>query len=284
MILGMFFNSVKKACFLAESKAIKYSRKLARIRDAGEVTSKVLQKLVGFLVYAAWVMPFGRPFISQISNFINAKHIHKKIRFDPPALVACDIWLFLLKKNHGLSYDFILGKLPRAKDEWFVDASKYGYGGVCGNSFFKLSHHELLDSLVPALKNKFVDIFIAYRELLAVLLAFQVFAKISPKSYIRINSDNSNVVSWVNKGRCSKKHGVLILSAIEAFKFKYGLKVKAFYVKSSHNTSADALSRGYIPHWLKMRGVTRNVVGKELSQLLTTPLPFWKVKNTFSPF
>ena len=100
----------------------------------------------------------------------------------------------------------------------------------------------------------FVNMFIAYRELLAVLLAFQVFAKIAPNSFIRVNSDNTSVVAWLNKGRCSKKAGFQILSAIETLKFNYGLKVKAFYIKSKHNNTADALSRDRTPSWLKKKG------------------------------
>ena len=118
--------------------------------------------------------------------------------------------------------------------------------------------------------------FIAYRELLAVLFAFQVFSEIAPNCLIRLNSDNKNVVSWLNKGRCSKKLGFFILSAIEAFKFKFGLKVKAFYIKSCQNTSADDLSRGGTPRWLVSRGVEQKVNVCQIMKLIDNPLPFWK--------
>ena len=134
-IIGLNFNSIKRACFLSNSKLVKYGLRLSKLRKVGQASAKELQKIVGYLVYAAWVLPFGRPFISAISYFIDVKNIHKKVRLDTPALVACDIWLFLLKENRGLSFNFILGKLPRQRNEWFVDASKYGYGGVCGSSF-----------------------------------------------------------------------------------------------------------------------------------------------------
>ena len=208
------------------------------------------------------------------------KNIHKKVRLDTAALVACDIWLFLLKENRGLPFDFILGRLPRKRDEWFVDASKQGYGEFCGTTFFKISHKIFLGNLDSESKFLFGDIFIAYRELLAVLLAFQLFAKRAPKSFVRINSDNSNVVSWINKGRCSKKMGFLMLSAIEFFKFQYGLKVKAFYIESKKNNSADALSRGSTPLWLKRRGVRVKSDIRKILHLLNDPLPFWKNART----
>ena len=44
-ILGMTFNSKEKACFLAEKKIKKYSKKLSEVRERGVESSKVLQKL-----------------------------------------------------------------------------------------------------------------------------------------------------------------------------------------------------------------------------------------------
>ena len=129
----MNFDSKNKACFLAESKVSKYSSKLSNLKKRAVASSKELQKIVGYLVYAAWVMPFGRPFISHISHLINIKKIYEKVRLDAPALVACDVWLFLLEENRGLAFDFILGKLPFQKDEWFVDAAEHGYGGGVWN-------------------------------------------------------------------------------------------------------------------------------------------------------
>ena len=282
-ILGLNFNSELKACFLAKAKSDKYKTKLTSMRNAVGVTSKNLQRLIGYLVYAAWVVPYGRPFISHISHFIDEKNMHKKVSLDVAALVACDIWLFLLEENHGLPFNHILGKLPRQKEEWYADASSQGYGGICGTSYFKISHTKLLSLVKSTAKIKFRDIFIAYRELLAVLLAFQVFARIAPQRFIRINSDNTNVVSWLNKGRCSKQLGFLLLSAIEFFKYKFGLRVKAYYIKSKHNTSADCLSRGHTPQWLGWRGVKLKNDVNEIIQLLDDPLPFWQTKKRDYP-
>ena len=76
-ILGKNCNSEKKACFLSAKKIAKYATKLSQVREQGKASSKVLQKIVGYLVYAAWVMPFGRPFISHISFCIDVKK-HKQ--------------------------------------------------------------------------------------------------------------------------------------------------------------------------------------------------------------
>ena len=161
-----------------------------------------------------------------------------------------------------------------------MDASGHRFGGICGNSFFKISKTRFLRLAKSKSKISFSNAFIAYRELLAVLLAFQVFAKMAPKSFVRINSDNSSVVPWLNKGRCSKKLGFLILSSIEFFKYRFGLRVKAFYIPSSKNVSADELSRGRTPGWLRRRGIRVSNDVTEIIELLNNPLPFWKKENT----
>lgn len=72
-IIGMNFNSIKRACFLSKTKSIKYRLRLSKLRESETASSKELQKVVGYLVYASWVCPFGRPFISTISYFIDQK-------------------------------------------------------------------------------------------------------------------------------------------------------------------------------------------------------------------
>ena len=72
----------------------------------------------------------------------------KKILFlDTLALRACEISIMLINQNRGLSFDFITGKLPLYKNEWFVDASNHGFGGICGNRYFIASHAESVSEL-----------------------------------------------------------------------------------------------------------------------------------------
>ena len=274
-ILGILYDSKEKACFLAQPKAAKYSRRLKILLQNKSASSKDIEKLVGNLVYASWVIPFGRPFISHISHFISRKDETRRVDLDQFALSACEIWLVLIKLNRGLLFDFIAGNLPFQKNEWFVDASSHGFGGFCGYQYFRLTLAEFQRIVERQKLTLFLDMFIAYRELLAALFAFQVFAKIAPASFVRLNSDNTNTVGWLNKGRCSKRLGFLLLSGIELYKFRFRLKVKAHYIKSSHNTSADALSRGQTPRWLRQRGTEVKVSISTILKLIDDPLPMW---------
>ena len=123
---------------------------------------------------------------------------------------------------------------------------------------------------------KFEDVKIAFRELISAVIAFLYFAPFYPYSIIRINTDNQNVVSWLRKGRCSKKLGYRLLSVIELMKLKYNLKVSVMYIKSSANTSADMLSRGKTPRWLRNRGVRYTVDISKIEKILSDPITFWR--------
>ena len=276
-ILGIVFNSKNRTCYLPENKVAKYLGRLQNVKRNKSCTSKELEKLIGNLVFASWVIPFGRSFISHISFLMNRENSRKRVALDAVGVAACDVWALLLKRNRGLPFDFILGRLPRQRNEWFTDASPaYGYGGVCGNHFFKISHVTWNSALSQAKYGNFQKLFISYRELLAVLFAFQGFSKFAPSSFIRINSDSTNTVSWLNNGRCPKKLGFLLLSAIQFYKAKYRLRVKAFYIKSDYNTSADELSRGRTPRWLKHDSTKVYINIQQLIKLIDNPISFWK--------
>ena len=147
---------------------------------------------------------------------------------------------------------------------------------MAGNDFFMVENSTFAQSKLTGKHVRFEDVKIAYRELLAAVIAFLYFAPKSPSSLVRINCDNQNVVAWLNKGRCSKKLGYRLLAIIELVKLKFNLKVSAVYIKSSSNVSADALSRGKIPRWLEMRGERVSINMQRIDRILLRPISFWK--------
>ena len=78
---------------------------------------------------------------------IDHKNGKKIVVLDTLSLRDCKIWIVLINQNRGLSFDFISGKLLLYKNEWFVDASDHGFGGICGNRYFILSHAEFVSEL-----------------------------------------------------------------------------------------------------------------------------------------
>ena len=65
-ILGMVYDAVNKRCSLPQKKISKYTCRINVVLSANELSSKECEKLVGNLVWAAYVERWGRLFLSAI--------------------------------------------------------------------------------------------------------------------------------------------------------------------------------------------------------------------------
>ena len=141
-----------------------------------------------------------------------------------------------------------MGKLPRSKYDIFIDAStSWGIGGCCGTLYF----------MIPW---RIIDIFftkdtIARKELLAALVALKCFAPAMSGKIVTLYTDNSNVRDWLAAGRSSKLKGLCYLAVWERLKYENQCKVTPRWLPGADNISADLLSRGDTPSWLKRDGI-----------------------------
>ena len=135
VILGCLYDST---CRRVKSTTKKVNKYISRINEAFETVNipvKKVMSLHGNLVFAAAVAPYGKPFLAALSNLVVGKSTGGTVRLTPLARMCLRIWKQLLLVNEGLGYDFILGRLPRAKYDIFFDASTtWGIGGCCGTS------------------------------------------------------------------------------------------------------------------------------------------------------
>ena len=60
-------------------KVAKYLNKINEIFLAKKASSKELERLVGNLVWASYVEPWGRPFLSALSSKIQRKKLYARI-------------------------------------------------------------------------------------------------------------------------------------------------------------------------------------------------------------
>ena len=166
-----------------------------------------IEKLHGYLNYVACVFPFGRPFLAVVTTAICGLERRKPVRITQAIRSCLETWDAILAANEGLSYEFILGRLPRCPDEIFVDAStEWAIGGYCGSHYFLFPWSTL--SVFGA------DI-IAEKELLACLIAIFCFSSKVAGHIARLWSDNTSTVRWLQKGRCSNLTRTKYLSCWE---------------------------------------------------------------------
>ena len=120
---------------------------------------------------------------------------------------------------------------------------------------------------------------ITYIELIAALVGISVFSKFLTYKLINLLTGNTDVVAWLRKGRCSEVLGFKLLAAIEFFKRKHNLKISVRHIPGIQNNSADELSRGSVPNWLKLKGRRTNVYINYRKTLIKKPLHFWELGN-----
>ena len=137
---------------------------------------------------------------------------------------------------------------------------------------FSLYYREPLKNLMEIPQKRLP---IAYIELLAVLAGFSVFSQNQKNTVVKLYTDNTDVVAWLKKSRCRAGLGFKILAAIEFFKRSHRLKICTRHIPGKHNNTADQLSRGKIPEWLRRYGIRREVNLNDLFRLIKNPLRFW---------
>ena len=96
-------------------KSCKISYRIHEMLSTKYTTSKELERLVGNLVWASYVEPWGRPFLSALSSKIPRQKPYALIPIIGYTKTSLAIWQSLLKFNRGITYNHILGKLERKK-------------------------------------------------------------------------------------------------------------------------------------------------------------------------
>ena len=152
-----------------------------------------------------------------------------------------------------------MNKFPAIRTPIFVDASTtWGIGGVHGYEYFSIPHSDLQPYMrrCPGWES-YPKIPISRLELLAALVAAQLFMHRYPHHIITLYTDNTNVVGWLGARRSPHPVVGTLVSAIERIKYHFTLKLSVRFIPSNKNRTADSLSRDRVPRWLLSRGSAR---------------------------
>ena len=256
VILGLLYCSVTRSCRLGDTKRSKYLSRITSVISSRRATSKQLEQLVGNLGYAAWVEPFCRPLLSCVSSLIVEDKPTAHIAVPPFTLTALRVWHLVLQRNRGLSFLYIMNKYPAVSLPIFVDAStSWGLGGVHGYEYFSFPHGDLQPFIRRSRGwESYPRVPVARLELIAALVAVQLFAHRYPRHLIILYSDNSNVVAWLGTKRSPDPIICTLVAAIEQIKYRFSIKLSVRFIPSGRNRTADHLSRNRLPAWLRSRG------------------------------
>ena len=107
------------------------------------------------------------------------------------------------------------------------------------------------------------------------MIAAVCFTPLCQGQLVRLNCDDSAALSWLQRGRCPTGVGFQMLAVTELYKHRHCVKISTRHIKGIANISADSLSRGNIPVWLKSFGKRCRLNLNNIADILRNPLPEW---------
>ena len=142
-----------------------------------------------------------------------------------------------------------------------------------GDNYFLFPNNDIQQFHNLVSDNASESLTIAYLELLAAMIAVICFAPFCQDKCARLNCDNSAAVAWFQRGRCPTGVGFQMLAVTELYKHRHRVKISTLHIKGVANISADSLSRGKIPVWLKSFGKKCRLNLNNVADILRNPLP-----------
>lgn len=201
--------------------------------------------LHGKLVHVSCIYHIIRPFLRSISYFAS-NFRSPRAHLNPPHPVTQDLkWILDLLEI--IPSELSLWQEEPIDLDWWGDAST-GFGiGVTIGKFWAVWKWRKGICIGP--KQRYD---IGWAEAVAVELALvlALYEKLLVPGYYLVRSDNSGVVSVLNKGRSKSKETNEVLKRIYTLLAENSIRLKAVHVSSRSNIT-DSLSRGKVTEFLK---------------------------------
>ena len=265
-ILGWLFDGIARTIELPENKGRTIrteTKRLLRSKDK-RVSLKDFQKVHGKLQFTAIAIPCGKPLLGPLDQAIalaGQRNVNYVMITDDVRLCLSD-WIALIRQ---------LGKRPThvkelvlhaAAYQGFVDASKWGVGGVWFGGTNQLSPIVWFWEWPPEIQNTLVTssnrnglLTISDLELMGILLHWLALeASVDKASLVHTSiaiwCDNLPAVSWIYKMRTSTSpiaSRILRALAVRLQLHHTGL-LAIDHISGIYNIMADVASRKHVSH------------------------------------
>ncbi|XP_027901587.1 uncharacterized protein LOC114162038 [Xiphophorus couchianus] len=233
--LGLEICSLSARARLSEHRVTAFHRCLAQFQLGCKLRFQTVLRLMGIMASMIAVVPLGllkmRPIQrwTRSHRLCTSRHLHRRLTITASCMSALRPW-----REPGLLYrGSPIGRVSFRK-VLSTDASLKGWGAICDGvavrGVWTLSQSKL---------------HINYLELRAVLLALRHFCKVLMNQHVLIRTDNTTVVSYINRQGGTHSLPLLKLShRLLQWCSIHFLSVKATHIPGHLNLGADLLSRG----------------------------------------
>lgn len=225
---------------LPTNKLDSFKLELQEFLQRKRASKRQLQAIAGRLSWAAGVVKGGRVFLRRIFDQIGIlKHASHKAVVSPEMHKDLLWWFNFLETFNGRST--ILDKQPLFSV--FTDACDDAAGGSFGHDWFYFNWQQDLPEAASLHINE--------KEVLAVVLAAQRWAKFWANKRIILHSDNMVTVASINKGTSRNKMVMRCIRRLFWLSATYNFHLTARHLSGYLNICADSASRLHLPGHLQ---------------------------------
>ena len=234
--LGMEISTVTMLVRPSQARLTKLFQLLSSLKDSKSASARKILSLLGTMESLAPLIIVGRipkrPLQRQLKHQWSMSYntLEKQIYLQPWINQLAQTWLTAPWLSQGVPLT-----LPPPSQEIFTDASHFGWGAHMGQ--LSISGRWSQDQSL---------LHINELELQAANLALRHFHSISPLASVRLRTDNTTVVSYINK-QGGARSSSLSIKAEEMLNWcrNQGITLSALHVAGKLNVLADQLSRSH---------------------------------------
>ena len=239
--LGIELDSMSMSMRLPSDKLDSLNQELKDFLLHKRASKRQLQAIAGRLSWAAGVVKGGRVFLRRIFDQISTlNHASHKTIISPEMRKDLSWWLNFLATFNGRST--VLDEQPIYSV--FTDACDDAAGGSFGQDWFYFNWEQDMPEASSLHINE--------KEVLAVVLAAQRWAKYWRNKRIVLHSDNMVTVSSLNRGTCRNKMVMQCLRRLFWLSATYNFHLTARHLAGYLNIAADSASRLHSPGYLQV--------------------------------
>lgn len=228
--LGLDLDSTLMQARLPADKLAYLNQLLADWAAKRTASLRETQEILGYLHFAAQVIPHARTFVRRIADF-TMKFSSRFTRLHIPSGCKADLhwWRCFAADWNGIRL------LSDSKQSFsvFTDASgTKGIGGHFNNEWFS--------SRIP---RRFRKRDIQFKELFAILQAILRWGDLWADAHVNFFCDNQAVVAWLSSGTSKSSPSMPILRLITMLSSFLRFTYSCSWIPTDENSVADAASR-----------------------------------------
>ena len=229
--LGITFDSDRMVMEISEEKLTEIKQELDSWLYKTTATRRAVESLIGKLQFMAKCVKAGRVFLSRLIQWIST--MNRKGQYPIPQEARKDIawWGRFAHQFNGTSLIWLI-KEPGTDTVLQTDACLRGYGGTCGQEYFRGRFPKYMQG-----RN------IAILEMWAVMVGLKLWAEKLKGKYFWIHVDNEAVASVLNTGRTRETELQNALREIALIAGTHQFVLKARHIPGVDNRIPDWLSR-----------------------------------------